>query len=104
MSNATAAAQAKKVRAYVSFRRAELEYQLGQLGPPSSIGTARHATIRENIGRSYQMLAELERFATWLEDGSPDTFTAPLSEAEKEFWVKAKSMGVETPPEIEAQL
>jgi hypothetical protein len=86
---------AAELREFAVYRRAQLYRPRlgGQIGGAQAI----------NAQRSEAFLAELEVFATWLENGRPGPVQS-LTEAELTSYRAAKAAGAVFPAEIEAQL
>jgi len=94
---------AETIRAWIKFRTDELNYeQANQAIHPMSAGSS--IMRGERMKQVAVILAELELFATWLDNGGPKEFVPPMSEESKKEWRFARNHGADVPPHILAQL
>ena len=98
------AALSVKVREFVKFRRDELADERRRIEDNANgLNGAALVAHGERAKVARVALDELERFASWLENGSP-VFVAPLTRDELNQWRFAREHGAAVPPHIEEQL
>jgi hypothetical protein len=92
------------LKAWVTYRRAELEFESRELSAAPPISVMGGMVARgERLRVIEVLLNELDRFAVWMDQGEP-SFIPPLSENDKAHWRWVRDKGLDVPPHIEAQL
>lgn len=92
----------ERIREYVKFRRAELQFAI-ENRDATAIGGGGMMNLQREVEAAGGFLHELERFAEWLEAGAGE-YQPPLTEAEKVFYREAIKRGLEPGKEIRDQL